>query len=71
MIDYKRVIDGHKCCKCPNGGRGAWPSRCYDDPKYCCKDSKKNNKKKTNKKNSKKNKSRSTRKNKSFFNFLF
>ena len=67
MIDYKRMIDGHKCCKCPNGGRGAWPTRCYDDPKFCCK---KTNKK-TNKKNDKKNKSRSTRKNKSFFNFLF
>jgi hypothetical protein len=71
MIDYKRIIDGHKCCKCPNGGRGAWPTRCYDDPKFCCKESNKNIKKKTNKKNSKKSKKLSTRKNKSFFNFLF
>ena len=45
MIDYKRMIDGHKCCKCPNGGRGAWPTRCYDDPKFCCKKTNKKTKK--------------------------
>jgi len=26
---------GGKCCKC-NGGRGAWLTKCYDNPIYCC-----------------------------------
>lgn len=31
--------DGIKCCKC-QGGRGAYNTPCYDNPKYCCKERK-------------------------------
>lgn len=29
-------VRGSKYCKC-NGGRGKYGTRCYDDPKFCCK----------------------------------
>lgn len=30
-----KSMKGGKCCKC-KGGRGAWGTSCYDNPKNCC-----------------------------------
>ena len=34
-----KSMKGGKCCKC-KGGRGAWGTSCYDNPKNCCKKTK-------------------------------
>ena len=55
---------GFKCCKCV-GGRGVWGTKCYDNPKFCCKNktkktsiSNKKTKRKTNKTKRKTNKTK-------------
>ena len=40
---------GFKCCKCVGRNRGAWGTKCYDNPQYCCKSNKNNKNNKTNK----------------------
>lgn len=50
-VSRKRQRAGARCCKC-KGGRGAYGTKCYDNPEFCCGAKKMN--KSTNKKQSKK-----------------
>jgi len=62
-----KSMKGGKCCKC-KGGRGAWGTSCYDNPKNCCKKTKSITKSKTNKSNTKNSNTKKTKK--SFMNKL-
>lgn len=46
----KTMKVGGRCCKC-KGGRGAYGTKCYDDPSFCCKKSKNSKNSKKSKKN--------------------
>ena len=34
-VSKRQQRAGARCCKC-NGGRGAYGTKCYDNPEFCC-----------------------------------
>lgn len=63
-LSLKKVKIGGRCCIC-KGGRGAYGTRCYDEPKYCCKHKKEMKKKLSKSRKSKKSNPRKSKRSKS------